>query len=599
MSGWLHLSSTVPTLSGPLSSPTTHGIMQRFWVLLLLTGLLPCSSAVAQPTALVGPTALNPADSTVIADATILIRGDEIAAVGPSSDVTVPDDATVHEMPNKYVMPGLIDGHVYFFQSGGLYTRPDVLDLRAKRPYAEELRRIKERLPDTFRRYLRSGVTSVVDVGGPMWNLDVRARADTTAMAPTVAVAGPLISSVERPSLDEGDPPILQITTPEAARKEVREQIIAGVDLVKIWYIVRQGETPADYRPVVEATIDEAHNAGIRVAVHATELETARAAVEAGADVLVHSVFDKPVDDAFVRLLRENDVLYTPTLMVRERYRETFAQQLGLTTAEHRLGQKDVIASLFDLRTLPDSLVPPELRQRIQQAPATPSDTVAMRNLKRLHDAGVPIAAGTDAGNIGTPHGPALFREFELMRTAGLAPQEILATATAGGARLLGRDDLGQLKPGMQADLVVLDKNPFADVTNATSIHRIVKGGRVYVPDSLVPRIPEVVVQQGANAFNAHDLGGFLDAFAPDLKVYAHPDSLVMDGRPALREQYASAFQTATQLHVEVHHTAPIGNTVALHETIRGTPKTEPLEQVVLYRVTDGAIDRVWLVQEE
>ena len=387
-----------------------------FLVVILLFAWGPPSNA--QPTALVGPTALNPADSTVIENATILVDGDSIQAVGPSSEVVVPDEAAVHEMPEKYVMPGLIDGHVHFFQSGGLYTRPDAIDLRAVRPYKEELRRIKERLPDTFRRYLRSGVTSVVDVGGPMWNLDVRARADTTAMAPTVEVAGPLISSVSRPSLDLGDPPILKITEPEAARQEVRTQVEAGVDLIKIWYIVGPGETPADYRPVVEATVEEAHAAGKRVAVHATELETARAAVEAGADILVHSVFDAPVDDAFVRLLKENDVLYTPTLMVSERYRETFAQQLDFTTAEHHIGQKDVIASLFDLRTLPDSLVPATLRQRIEKTPTVASDTVAMRNLKRLHDAGVPIAAGTDAGNIGTPHGPALFREFELMRTA-------------------------------------------------------------------------------------------------------------------------------------------------------------------------------------
>ncbi len=571
----------------------------RHWMLVPLIFLLGTGPVAAQPTALVGPTALNPADSTVIENATVLLDGNRIAAVGPSGEVEVPVDATVHEMPDRYVMPGLVDGHVHFFQSGGLYTRPDVIDLRAERPYAEELRRIKKRLPDTFRRYLRSGVTSVVDVGGPMWTLDVRARADTAARAPTVATAGPLISSVERPSLDEGDPPILQITTPEAARKEVRDQIMAGVDLIKIWYIVGGDETPADYRPVVEATVDEAHNAGTRVAVHATELETARAAVEAGADILVHSVSDQPVDDAFVRLLQENGVLYTPTLMVSERYRETFAQQLDLTTAEHHIGHPDVTGSLFDLRTLPDSLVPAGLRQRIEQAPTVASDTTAMRNLMRLHDAGVSIAAGTDAGNIGTPHGPALFREFELMRTAGLAPQEILATATAGGARLLGRDDLGRLESGMQADLVVLDENPFADITNVSSIHRIVKEGRVYPPTQLIPRTPTAVVQQGANAFNAHDLGGFLDAFAPDLEVYAHPDSLIMEGRSALREQYASTFQTANQLRVEVHHTAPIGTTVALHETIRGMPETEPLEQIVLYRVTEGAIDRVWLVQEE
>jgi uncharacterized protein (TIGR02246 family) len=107
------------------------------------------------------------------------------------------------------------------------------------------------------------------------------------------------------------------------------------------------------------------------------------------------------------------------------------------------------------------------------------------------------------------------------------------------------------------------------------------------------------VVQQGANAFNAHDLGGFLDAFAPDLKVYAHPDSLVMDGRTALRAQYETTFRTANRLHVRVHHTAPLGNTVVLHETIAGVPGAEADEQVVLYHVANGGIDRVWVVEEE
>ena len=577
--------------------------MRRLAGLLALFCIVGVGSVVAQPaapadtTALVGPTAINPADSTVIPDATILIEGDRIAAVGPSSEVAVPDGATVHEMDGKYVIPGLVDGHVHFFQSGGLYTRPDVLDLRAARPYAEELQRIKERLPDTFRRYLRSGVTSVVDVGGPMWNLDVRARADTTARAPTVVTAGPLISSVERPRLDEGDPPILQITSPEAARQEVREQVEAGVDLIKIWYIVR--ESPANYRPVVEATVNEAHAAGKRVAVHATQLETARAAVEAGADILVHSVFDEPVDEGFVQLLKENDVLYTPTLVVRERYSQTFAQQLDLTLAEHRLGQKDVIGSLTDLRTLPDSLVSQGIRQRIQQAPAVPSDTTAMRNLKRLHDAGVAVAAGTDAGNIGTPHGPSLFREFQLMSEAGLTPREILTTATTGGARLMGRDDLGKVASGYQADLVVLDENPLRDVMHTTGIHRVVKEGTVFRPDSLVPRTPEEVVLQAHNAYNTHDPEAFLDAFAEDLKVYEHPNTLVTTGRDTLAAQYGPMLRQATDLHATFRYHTVIGDKVVAHETIRGLPERETtLSQVFLYRVTNGHIDRAWLVQE-
>jgi imidazolonepropionase-like amidohydrolase len=572
-------------------------MIRRFLTACCLLVLL-AGPAAAQPTALVGATALNPADATVIEDATVVIEGDRIAAVGPSDEVEVPPDATVHTLSGRYVMPGLVDGHVHFFQSGGLYTRPDALDLRAQRPYAEELRRLKARLPDTFRRYLRSGVTSVVDVGGPMWNLDVRARADTTAMAPTVVTAGPLISSVSRPSLDEGDPPILQITTPAAARQEVREQIAAGVDLVKIWYIVE--DTPADYRPVVEAVVDEAHAADTRVAVHATQLETARAAVEAGADILVHSVFDRPVDEAFVRLLRENDVLYTPTLMVRERYRQVFAQQIDLTLPEHRIGQKAVVGSLTDPAVLPDSLVPVSIRQRMARAPSVSSDTTAMRNLERLHAAGVPIAAGTDAGNIGTPHGPALFRELELMRDAGLTPREVLATATAGGARLMGRDDLGRLEAGMQADLVVLDENPLTDLTHTRSIHRVVKRGRVFAPDSLVPRTPEEVVLQGRNAFSMHDAGAFLDVFAEDVRVYDHPNTLRTTGRDTLAARYRPLMEASPpSLHAQFRHHTAVGNTVVAHEVLRGLPTRErPLSQAVLYRVTDGRIDRVWVVQK-
>jgi len=77
---------------------------------------------------------------------------------------------------------------------------------------------VKSRLPDAFARYLRSGVTSVIDIGGPLWNFEMRRIAGETKLAPRVAAAGPLISSVARPQLDLGDPPIVKITTPEEGR---------------------------------------------------------------------------------------------------------------------------------------------------------------------------------------------------------------------------------------------------------------------------------------------------------------------------------------------------------------------------------------------
>lgn len=98
-------------------------------------------------------------------------------------------------------VPGLFDAHVHFFQSGGLYTRPDIVDLTSRVPYADERAAVRASLDRTLARYLPSGVTSVVDMGGSPWNLDVRAHAGRTALAPRVQVAGPLLASVSRPQL--------------------------------------------------------------------------------------------------------------------------------------------------------------------------------------------------------------------------------------------------------------------------------------------------------------------------------------------------------------------------------------------------------------
>src|SRR5205807_1821498 len=231
----------------------------------------------------------------------------------------------------------------------------------------DELAWIKSHLVDTFARYLRSGITSVVDVGGPFWNFEVRERANATEMAPRVAVAGPLISSVSRPQLDLGDPPIVKIDNPEQAREFVRKLAEQKPDLVKIWYIVNDEHPVDSFRPIVRATAEESHAHKIRVAVHATELETARAAVEEGADVLVHSVIDKEVDDAFVKLLKDRHTILCPTLVVFERYGRTFANKLNLTPEEKAWGNPEVMATL-DVTKVPRDQLP----DRIKTALANP-----------------------------------------------------------------------------------------------------------------------------------------------------------------------------------------------------------------------------------
>src|SRR5919198_4522599 len=228
---------------------------------------------------LVGATVINPADGTVLPNATVVINGDKIERVSMAKQ----DAATLGKQIScvgKFILPGYIDTHVHFFQSADLFTRPDGADFNSVRPYKDEVAWIKSHLDDVFARYIRSGITSVVDVGGPMWNFEVRKKTNETAKAPHVAVAGPLISSVSREKLDLGNPPIVKIDTAEQAREFVRKLAAQSPDLVKIWYIVDQQHPVDSFRPMVRAAIEESHARNIRVAVHATELETARAAVE-------------------------------------------------------------------------------------------------------------------------------------------------------------------------------------------------------------------------------------------------------------------------------------------------------------------------------
>ena len=463
-------------------------------IFLCLCVLLVVTAARAEKLSLVGATVINPAEGKVLPNATIVINGDKIEAVVMGKQNAAALGKQI-DCKGKFILPGYIDTHIHFFQSADLFTRPDGADLNSVRPYKDEVAWIKSHLNDVFARYIRCGITSVVDVGGPMWNFEVRKTANSTAKAPRVAVAGPLISSVSREKLDLGDPPIVKIDNPDQAREFVRKLAAQNPDLVKIWYIVDKDHPVDSFRPIVRATVEESHAHKIRVAVHATELETARAAVEEGADILVHSVVDKPVDDAFVKLLKDRHIILCPTLVVFERYGRTFSHQLNLTPEEKAWGNPEVIASL-DVTKIPQDKLP----DRIKSALAKPDEAldrikktydIALPNLKTLEDAGVTIAAGTDAGNIGTIHGPALFREFQLMKEAGLTPMQILQCATANAAKLFGGDTgahIGSIDKGKFADLVILKSNPVNDIAHAPDIDSVMKNGVLYPVDSLTPK---------------------------------------------------------------------------------------------------------------
>jgi len=433
----------------------------------------------------------------------------------------------------------------------------------------------------------------VVDMGGPLWNFDVRGRAQLTQRAPRVAVAGPLISTVSRPQLDVGDPPIIKAQSPDEARALVKKQLARKPDLVKIWFIVTEERGLEETIEITRAAIEEAHAGGVRVAVHATQLETARAAVEAGADVLVHSVDDASVDEPLVTLMKDRGVIYIPTLAVLGGYGEVLSGSVEIAEIELRYGDPAAMGTWkeFSLVASPGDLEKAGTRRQ-RALERTP---MMDENLLALHGAGVVVAAGTDAGNVGTLHGPGLVVELWLMEEAGMSRRDVLLSATRDAARVFAAEPaFGTIEPGKLADLIVLDDDPLQDLHALERIHMVVKGGVAFDPDEILSPNPEYVVEKQVQAYNARDIDGFLSWYAEDALIVRHPEGeVVARGLEAMEETYADMFAKSPDLHCRIVQRIVTGSMVVDHELVTGIRDRPDLRAVAAYTVEDGLITRV------
>lgn len=555
--------------------------------------LVVASPARAETTAYIGGTLVDGRGGPPVPASVVLVEGERIVAAGPFGAVPIPAGVEVVNVAGSWLVPGLVDSHIHFFQSGGLYTRPDIVDLRTLRSYKDESAWVMEHWRDVFRRYLASGVTAVVDVGGPFTNFTIRALGASVDLAPRIAVAGPLVSTVSRPELDLGDPPIIRAGSPAEAKALVAAQLRHKPDLIKIWYIVPKDGDPRENLALARAVIEEAHAGGVRVAVHATQLEAARAVVEAGADILVHSVDDAPVDDAFIALLKARGTILTTTLVVYEGYGDVLTGTPQLCDAEARLASPAVMNSWDELAAAPAGTLDPaamqarkeKMRARVPQMQA---------NLKALWDAGVIVAAGTDAGNVGTVHGPAMHRELELMAEAGLTPGEVLVAATRHAARIFAAEpEFGTVEEGKLADFLILDADPLADVRAWRKIRRVVLGGRALAPDAAAPQDAATVFRRMHAAFAARDLDRIMALFAPGYRDTPLEQGPVRD-LAEVREDYAKVFGFEVPSTLEVRERLVTGDFIV--EITRFNPASgDPFPEVLLIgQVAQGMIQNTW-----
>ncbi len=400
------------------------------------------------------------------------IEDGRISAVGSASEFRRAQDDVVVDAEGKSIVPGYVDAHVHLFDSGSLYTSPDDYDLTRFRPHEEERRRILSGIEDTLDRFLCSGVTTVASLGGPTWEVELQKR----SRPPRVVAAGPFLANfpVDEITLwTREDPVLVQVATPDAARRKVRELFENGVGLVKAGYA---GPRPLEFAPVLAALVDEAHAKGLRVAMHAEELEAAKMALSSGVDVLAHTVVDRLLDDDALSLARA--VVVTTGLSHFGSYRDVLEEKVELLPIEARCGDPEVIATWDDLERIP-AAERPTIPASIRFGSSAEGRAILIENTRRLYRAGVRLAIGTNGGNVGTLQGPSFHRELSMLAEAGVPLGDVLVAATRNGAGALGLLEIrGTIERGKAADLLVLAENPLESVDAFAAIERVFADGK-------------------------------------------------------------------------------------------------------------------------
>ena len=423
---------------------------------LLLTAAVPVAaqtpaSGASQLTVIHAGTLLDRPGRAPRREASLLIRGGRIEAV--QDGFVTPAGATIIDMRDRFVLPGLIDSHVHLSsdRAGNEGLLAGLTENKALHAYEAEWNGMKT---------LRAGFTTVRNLGdGGLVTIGLRdAIARGWVMGPRIVDAADSISTTSghmdarlglAEELQEHMPHDNLCDGVEECRKAVRRQIGLGADVIKIATTggvnsrIGAGLGAQMFDDEAKAIVDTAHMYGKKVAVHAHGADGIAVALRAGADSIEHGTL---LDDESIALFRKTGAYYVPTLSTVNGYLERIANDPNAYS--------------------------PEVRKKIDWRIG-----ITGKALQRAVPAGVKIAFGTDAGV--SKHGRNA-DEFELMVKHGMTPATAIQAATVNAADLLGLGaEIGSLEPGKAADVIAVAGDPLRDVTLLKRVGFVMKGGTV------------------------------------------------------------------------------------------------------------------------
>jgi imidazolonepropionase-like amidohydrolase len=366
--------------------------------------------------------------------ATVLVRGAVITAVGSDQDLSIPRGATKIDGRGLTLLPGLIDCHVHLC----LGAEPDVVEAIAKEPPALTLLKSSQ----AARQTLEAGFTTVRDVGSRDHSIFTLQRAIDTGLVPgpRIVGAGLAICMIGGHARFIGQ----EVEGPEQVRSAVRAQIAAGATVIKVVAsggVLTPGTSPDQAQMTVEelqAAVDEAQGARMKVAAHAHGASGMKNAVRAGVHSIEHATL---MDEEAAAMMKQQGVFMVPTLSALA------------TTAACRRGCGIPQSALDKAKSM------------------TKRHQASFKNAMRD---GIHIAMGTDAGTPFNFHGENA-QELERMVAFGMTPMQAILASTSAAARLIGiQDQVGTIEKGKLADLLLFEGNPLRRIDLLRDRNRII-----------------------------------------------------------------------------------------------------------------------------